>query len=62
MSPSADGITLMADKVPVHRAQPGRCGRWRAVQITHSIDAQEGDPGTTHGRLRPPHGDSGVVG
>jgi flagellar motor switch protein FliM len=46
MSPSADGITLMADKVPVHRAQPGRCGRWRAVQITHTID----DPGaTTHG-------------
>jgi flagellar motor switch protein FliM len=42
MSPSADGITLMADKVPVHRAQPGRCGRWRAVQITHTIDAVEG--------------------
>jgi flagellar motor switch protein FliM len=42
MSPSADGITLMADKVPVHRAQPGRCGRWRAVQITHTIDAEEG--------------------
>jgi flagellar motor switch protein FliM len=42
MSPSAEGITLMADKVPVHRAQPGRCGRWRAVQITHSIDAEEG--------------------
>ena len=38
MTPAADGITLMADKVPVHRAQPGRCGRWRAVQITQTLD------------------------
>ena len=42
LSPSAEGVTLMADKVPVHRAQPGRCGRWRAVQITHTIDGEEG--------------------
>ena len=37
-SPVSDGITLMADKVPVHRAQPGRTGRWRAVQVTETLD------------------------
>jgi flagellar motor switch protein FliM len=29
-----DGVTIYADSVPVHRAQPGRSGGRRAVQIT----------------------------
>jgi flagellar motor switch protein FliM len=33
-APAAGGITLYADKVPVHAAQPGRAGSRRAVQIT----------------------------
>jgi flagellar motor switch protein FliM len=33
-SPAASGITLFADKVPVHTARPGRSGSRRAVQIT----------------------------
>lgn len=37
-TPVADGITLMADKVPVHRARPGRTGRWRAVQVTDVLE------------------------
>jgi flagellar motor switch protein FliM len=37
----ANGVTLMADKVAVHRAQPGRCGRWRAVQVTETLDGRE---------------------
>lgn len=40
-TPVADGITLMADKVPVHRARPGRTGRWRAVQVTEVLDGGE---------------------
>jgi flagellar motor switch protein FliM len=36
-APVARGITLMADKVPVHRVQPGRCGRWRAVQVLEPL-------------------------
>jgi flagellar motor switch protein FliM len=31
--PAADGVTLYAGQVPAHRAQPGRNGNWRAVQI-----------------------------
>jgi flagellar motor switch protein FliM len=33
-SPAAGGITLFADKVPVHTARPGRAGSRRAVQVT----------------------------
>jgi flagellar motor switch protein FliM len=39
-SPVADGITLMADKVPVHIARPGRCGRNRAIQIVASCEEE----------------------
>jgi flagellar motor switch protein FliM len=33
-APADGGVTLYADKVPVHRAMPGRSGSRRAVQIT----------------------------
>jgi flagellar motor switch protein FliM len=33
-SPAAGGITLYADKVPVHVGRPGRSGSRRAVQVT----------------------------
>ena len=33
-APADGGVTLYADKVPVHRAKPGRGGSRRAVQIT----------------------------
>ena len=33
-APADAGVTLYADKVPVHRARPGRSGSRRAVQIT----------------------------
>jgi flagellar motor switch protein FliM len=33
-APASGGITLYADKVPVHAARPGRAGSRRAVQIT----------------------------
>jgi flagellar motor switch protein FliM len=33
-APADAGVTLYADKVPVHRAKPGRSGSRRAVQIT----------------------------
>ncbi len=33
-APAEAGVTLYADKVPVHRAKPGRSGARRAVQIT----------------------------
>lgn len=33
-APAAGGVTLYADKVPVHMARPGRAGSRRAVQIT----------------------------
>jgi flagellar motor switch protein FliM len=36
-----DGVTVFADSVPVHRAQPGRSGSRRAVQISERIQ-QEG--------------------
>jgi len=32
-APAEGGVTLYADKVPVHRAKPGRSGARRAVQI-----------------------------
>jgi flagellar motor switch protein FliM len=31
--PAANGVTLYAGQVPAHRAQPGRNGNWRAVQV-----------------------------
>ncbi len=37
-TPVAAGVTLMADKVAVHTAQPGRCGRHRAVQVTAAVE------------------------
>ena len=33
-APAEGGVTLYADKVPVHKARPGRSGSRRAVQIT----------------------------
>jgi flagellar motor switch protein FliM len=33
-SPASAGITLYADKVPVHTARPGRSGSRRAVQVS----------------------------
>jgi flagellar motor switch protein FliM len=33
-APADAGVTLYADKVPVHRAKPGRSGSRRAVQVT----------------------------
>jgi flagellar motor switch protein FliM len=33
-APAAGGITLYADKVPVHTARPGRNGSRRAVQVS----------------------------
>ena len=32
-----DGVTLYADEVPMHRAQPGRSGARRAVQVTRGL-------------------------
>jgi flagellar motor switch protein FliM len=32
-APADAGVTLYADKVPVHRGRPGRSGARRAVQI-----------------------------
>jgi flagellar motor switch protein FliM len=36
-SPAEGGVTLFADKVPVHRAKPGRSGSRRAVQVTERV-------------------------
>jgi flagellar motor switch protein FliM len=36
-APADAGVTLYADKVPVHRAKPGRSGSRRAVQITERV-------------------------
>src|SRR3954449_12751245 len=36
-APAAAGITLYADKVPVHTGRPGRSGSRRAVQVTGPI-------------------------
>jgi flagellar motor switch protein FliM len=35
-----DGVTVFADSVPVHRAQPGRSGTRRAVQIVERIQGE----------------------
>ena len=36
-SPTAAGITLYADQVPVHTGRPGRSGSRRAVQVTGNL-------------------------
>lgn len=36
-APADAGVTLFADKVPVHRAKPGRSGSRRAVQVTERV-------------------------
>ena len=36
-APADAGVTLYADKVPVHRAKPGRSGSRRAVQVTDHV-------------------------
>jgi flagellar motor switch protein FliM len=36
-APADAGVTLYADKVPVHRAKPGRSGSRRAVQVTERV-------------------------
>ncbi len=36
-APASSGITLFADKVPVHTGRPGRSGSRRAVQVTGHV-------------------------
>ena len=36
-APAAGGITLFADKIPVHTGRPGRSGSRRAVQVTGHV-------------------------
>jgi flagellar motor switch protein FliM len=36
-APAEGGITLFADKVPVHRAKPGRSGSRRAAQVVERL-------------------------
>jgi len=36
-APADAGVTLFADKVPVHRGRPGRSGNRRAVQVTERV-------------------------
>ncbi len=40
-APAAAGVTLYADSVPVHRARPGRSGKWRAVEVIERLEADE---------------------
>jgi flagellar motor switch protein FliM len=35
--PAENGVTLFADKVPVHRGHPGRSGSRRAVQVSERV-------------------------
>jgi flagellar motor switch protein FliM len=37
-APVAAGVTMFADAVPMYRAQPGRSGKWRAVQIHERLE------------------------
>jgi flagellar motor switch protein FliM len=39
-APAEAGITIFADKVPVHRAKPGRAGARRAAQITGRVGGE----------------------
>jgi len=36
-APAEGGVTLFADKVPVHRGKPGRSGSRRAVQVSERV-------------------------
>jgi flagellar motor switch protein FliM len=36
-APASSGVTIFADKVPVHIGQPGRAGSRRAVQVTGHV-------------------------
>ncbi len=36
-APASGGVTIFADKVPVHTGQPGRAGSRRAVQVTGHV-------------------------
>ena len=38
---AADGVTVYADSVPVHRGRPGRSGSRRAVQITERLEGAD---------------------
>jgi flagellar motor switch protein FliM len=38
--PAADGVMLFAGQVPAHRAQPGRNGNWRAVQVVSPAEGR----------------------
>jgi flagellar motor switch protein FliM len=40
-APAADGVTLYAGHVPAHRAQPGRNGNHRAVQVVERLELPE---------------------
>jgi flagellar motor switch protein FliM len=40
-APSEGGITLFADKVPVHVAKPGRAGSRRAVQVVDRVGGSQ---------------------
>jgi flagellar motor switch protein FliM len=39
--PASDGVRLFAGKVPAHRAQPGRNGNYRAVQVIGKLGEAE---------------------
>jgi flagellar motor switch protein FliM len=39
--PAAEGVTLFAGHVPAHRAQPGRNGNHRAVQVVERLELSE---------------------
>jgi flagellar motor switch protein FliM len=36
-APAEAGVTLFADKVPIHRGKPGRSGSRRAVQVVERV-------------------------
>jgi flagellar motor switch protein FliM len=40
-APAEAGVTLFADKVPVHRAKPGRSGARRAVQVIDRVGVRK---------------------
>lgn len=39
-APASSGITIYADKVPVHTGRPGRSGSRRAVQVTNRLEVR----------------------
>ena len=38
-TPASEGVTLVAENVPIHRGRPGRSGRRRAVEIIEKLGA-----------------------